>query len=694
MTDPPQGAQGQTSERATLSRDLSSFLIEFSIALNKHAMYPGGHPSLEPAAERVIGRIEPLLGKKGTLSLGVARQQLIIEGVATDPANPVLKDLAARLHRHHLGAISFRRGLERDELHEALVLVAEEADLTGHPLGLGPAEQLAAWPHVQLYPLTYERLELIDEEEQDDGQSGERRTRGAQLWVGLARAAMAKTDAEADTEADTEADPAAVADAIRDHPKTVAYDQVIVGYMLQIAEEVRAAGGHEAVELRGRMSKLVGNLDPETLERLLEMGGDRPQRRQFLLNAAQGMAVDAVLDLVQAAHRTEKQQGVSSSLMRMLQKLAHHAESGSGRRRRDADSSLREQVSELIEGWSYSDPNPGTYREALTHMAEARSVYSVSPEQRYAPEPKRMLQMALEANAMGEPVTSAVDRLTEQGDLKWVLTTLQEVDAPAVAEGVWQQVATPDMVSALAQSEPLDTEALDLLLPRVGVAGAEPMLDALAESESAQSRRALLERIVRLGSAVGPLAMARLDDERPYVQRNMLTIIADLPEPPRGFSAAEYLKNPDERVRREAVRIMIKDPAGRERATCMALADSDDRIVRLGLAAAQQDCPDTAVSLLVSRAEKPGDEELRILAIRALGRARHALALQTLLNLSEPRRFFFWAKLPPKTPEYLAALGALRGHSDAQRAKRALAAAAKSRDSEISRAAVGSGKGA
>ncbi len=692
MTDPPQGAQGQTPERATLSRDLSSFLIEFSIALNKHAMYPGGHPSLEPAAERVIGRIEPLLEKKGTLSLGVARHQLIIEGVATDPANPVLKDLAARLHRHHLGAISFRRGLERDELHEALVLVAQEADLTGQPLGLGPAEQLAAWPHVQLYPLTYERLELIGEEDQGDG-SDERRTRGAQLWVGLARAAMAGTGSETDAEADTDADPAAVADAIRDHPKTAAYDQVIVGYMLQMAEEVRAAGGQEALELKGRMSKLVGNLDPETLERLLEMGGDRPQRREFLLNATQGMAVDAVLDLVQAAHRTEKQQDVSHSLMRMLQKLAHHADSGSGRRRRDADASLREQVSELVEGWSFRDPNPGAYREALTHMAEARSVYSVSPEQRHAPEPKRMLQMALEANAMGEPVTSAVDRLAQRGDLKWVLTTVQEVDAPAVTEGVWRQVATSDRVSTLAQSEPLDTETLDLLLPRVGMAGADPMLDALAESESAQSRRALLERIVRLGSDVGPLALARLKDERPHVQRNMLTIIADLPEPPRGFSAAEYLKHPDERVRREAVRIMIKDPAGRERATCMALADSDHRIVRLGLAAAQQDCPDTAVSLLASRAETPGDEELRILAIRALGRARHPLALQTLLNLSRPRRFLFWAKPPPKTPEYLAALAALRDHSDDQRAKRALAAAAKSRDSEIALAAVGSGKG-
>jgi hypothetical protein len=686
MSDPPQGAQGSTSERATLSRELSNFLIEFSIALNKHAMYPGGHPSLQPAAGRVLNRIEPLLGGKSTLSIGVARQQLIIEGVATDPKNPVLKELASRLHRHHLGAVSFRRGLDRDELHEVFQLLAQEADLTGQPLGLGAPEQLAAWPHAQLYPLTYERLELIAEDEQGEG-SDEKRTRGAQLWVGLARAAMAETETE--TDGNAEADPAVVADAIRDHPQTAAYAQVIVGYMLQIAEEVRAAGGQEALELKERMSKLVGNLDPQTLERLLEMGGDRPQRREFLLNAAQGMAADAVVDLVHAAHRTEERQEVSSSLMRMLQKLAHHAESGSGRRQRDADSSLREQVTELIEGWSYKDPNPQTYGGALTEMARARSVYSVSPEQRFAPEPKRMVQMSLEAEAMGEAVTHAADRLAEEGDLKWLLTTLQEVDSSNVTQGVWQHVATPEMVGAVAHSEPLDADALDLLLPRVGIGGADPMLDSLAESDSSQTRRSLLERIIRLGSEVGPLALARLDDERPHVQRNMLTIIAELPEPPRGFNATGYAKHSDGRVRREAVRIMMKDPTSRERAICQALADTEPKIVRVGITGAQVNCPETAVSLLVSRVEKPGDEELRLLAIRALGRTHHPLALRTLLAIAAPRRFLFWTKLPPRTPEYLAALAALQGHPDDPQVQRALAAAAKSRDVEIAAAAAG-----
>jgi hypothetical protein len=291
MTESPATPPQEQAERATLSRDLADFLIEFSIALNKHAMYPSGHPSLQPAADRVIFRIEPLLANRGSLSLGVARDQLVIEGVATDPKNPVLADLAARLHRHHLGALAFRRGVETEELREVLRLLATDADRTGAALGMGPPEQLTAWPHLQMFPLHYDRLDLIEEERPEGEESDEARTRAAQLWVGLARAALAAVALDESDES-LDSDPDSVAKAIVEHERTAAYDQVIVGYMLQIAEELRSAKGREAVELKKRMQKLVKGLDSGTLESLVDMGGDRPQRRQFMLNASEGMAAD------------------------------------------------------------------------------------------------------------------------------------------------------------------------------------------------------------------------------------------------------------------------------------------------------------------------------------------------------------------------------------------------------------------
>jgi len=70
-----------------------------------------------------------------SLSIGVARRQLIIEGVATDPLNPVLKELAQRLHKHHVGALKFVRGIGRDELAEALAALALDPIRTEKPIG-------------------------------------------------------------------------------------------------------------------------------------------------------------------------------------------------------------------------------------------------------------------------------------------------------------------------------------------------------------------------------------------------------------------------------------------------------------------------------------------------------------------------------------------------------------------------------
>src|SRR5213078_2857914 len=159
---------------------------------------------------------------------------------------------------------------------------------------------------------------LLQEDDQaalDDKGARERGLRGAQLWVGLARAALS-ADAMASEDGPPPAtEPSVIAKAIDEHPKSAAYDQVIVGYLLQIADELKHTGGAEAVALRRRTSKLVGALQPGTLRRLIEMG------------ATHGLAVDAVLEIVRAmadaSHKT-----VSDPLVRMLSKLAQHAEQG------------------------------------------------------------------------------------------------------------------------------------------------------------------------------------------------------------------------------------------------------------------------------------------------------------------------------------------------------------------------------
>ncbi|HKI94063.1 MAG TPA: hypothetical protein VJ992_02110 [Gemmatimonadales bacterium] len=696
---------GFDGERRVLPRELSDFLIQFSIALHRYAMYPEGHPSLAPTTEHALERLTHLLRSRDTLSLGVARNQLVIEGVATDPKNAVLHELAGRLHRHHLGAVTFLRGVTISELHTVLELIAAEADRTGQPIGLDIARHAGSWPHVRLYPLTYDRLQLVDQDgappPDDEAESRTARTRAAQLWIGLARAALA-ADHDSDTiglggsgaqsnddDGDERlSDPTEIARAIDQHRRDAAYDQVIVGYMLQIADELKGGGTAESAALKRRVSQLVSTLESGTLGRLLEMGGDRAQQRRFLLSATEGMAVDAVLELVRAAS-TVQDETISDSMLRMLRKLATHADTAHGQRRVLADASIREQVAEMIRGWSLRDPNPDEYRRALKAMAVANPIFAVAPERQYLPEPRRVIQMAIEMDAVGEPVFRAADQLIDAGELPWLVETLNEAAAVPTTEAIWAHVATPARLTEILGATPLDVDLLGLVADRLGLAATDPLIDALTGSESSQTRRVILQRLAALGPAVGPNLVRRLDDPRWFVVRNMLALLAELPALPDGFSAAPHAEHADARVRREALRILLRDAETRERGICMGLADSDERAVRLALTAAQQGCPASAIPLVVACATQGTTSDQRVTALRLLGSVEHHLALDTLLAMTAPRKTFFGERPPAKTREYLTALLGLHTWSEDPRARQALAYAARSRDPEVVAAAVG-----
>ncbi len=673
---------------AALSKELSDFLIELSIGLHKNAIYPPGHPLLEGATAGIARRVDSLLQDRPSLSLGVARQQLIIEGVATDENNPVLRDLAQRLHRHHLGAVKFTQGVGAAEIADALATLAVDAGRRPKPLGLEGPEILQQWPHVRLFPLTFEQLQLLDEEPDTEVDSEKAEMRGgggraAQLWIGLARAALAAeaTDEKLDSAEST--DPVVVAKAIEEHKKDAAYDQVVVGYLLQIAEELKTKGGKEAAALQKRISRLVATLQPQTLARLLEMGGDSRQRKKFVIDAAQGMAVDAVVELVQAAASTSGQ-NISHSLVRMLSKLAVHADEGSAMTRTNADGALRDQVQQLITGWQLDDPNPDGYRLALEKMSRAAPVFRQSDDALPC-EPERLLQMGLEIQILGEPVWRSVDALASRGDLAPLLDVLDTAPEGWMREALWRHVATADRLHQQLQREPVNLTVVQRLVTPMALAAAEPLLDALETSDDRMAS-AYVDMLSALGTDVGPLVASRIAGARWGVQRLLLVILGKLAALPEGFAPREFVRHPDGTVRREALRMLIKLPATRDMAIAAALADIDERIVRLALGAAMMNCPADAATILMARANDPLlSPDLRALGIRALSsnRAPETIAFLVRRTLGK-KRLLRTRPLATKTPEMLAALAGIVAHwRDDPNTKTVLTLAAASTDPDI-----------
>jgi hypothetical protein len=685
---------------ATLSRDLADFLIELSIGLHKNAIYPPGHPLLESATSGIARRLDALLKDRATLSLGVARHQLIIEGVATDESNPVLGDLAQRLHRHHLGAVKFTQGVTSAEITVMLATVAADSGRRARPLGLEGPEVLQQWAHIRLFPLTFEQLQLLDEKpaaEPPDEDKAEMRGSGgraAQLWIGLARAALAAEaggSKQGSSDSSESTDPVHVAKAIEEHKKDAAYDQVVVGYLLQIAEELKTKGGKEEAALQKRISRLVASLQPETLSRLLEMGGDSRQRKRFVVAAAQGMAVDAVVELVQAAASTSGQ-NISHSLVRMLSKLAVHADEGSPLARGQADVALRDQVQQLIAGWQLDDPNPDGYRLALEKMSRAAPVFRAEDET-FPAEPERLLAMGIEIQVLGEPVWRSTDILASRTDITPLLDLLDAAPDGWMKETLWRHVATIDRLHQQLQHDPPNMAVVQRLVARMKLSAADALLDAL---EAADDRHAshFVDLLATLGDDVGPIVAERLQGARWGVQRLLLVLLGKLSSMPAEFSPREFARHPEGIVRREALRMMLKRPETRDGAITVALSDADERVVRLALGASLTNCPLGPARILMARAD---DEllsaELRALGVRALSSCRSPEVLAFLVGRTlGKKRLLRRRSLASKSPDMLAALAGLAAHwRDDPTAAAVLDLAAHSSDSDVTDAVARGG---
>jgi hypothetical protein len=180
---------------------------------------------------------------------------------------------------------------------------------------------------------------------------------------------------------------------------------------------------------------------------------------------------------------------------------------------------------------------------------------------------------------------------------------------------------------------------------------------------------------------------ARLEGELPwYVVRNLLVVLDTLPALPAGFTAARFGTHADARVRREALKLALKLPAERERALVGSLRDPDARTARLALNAVLDNCPPGAVPLVVAVArDASASSELRVLAIKALGRARHPAALAALLELADGGTTWRGRpKLPARSLELVAAVMALAAAwSGDARARAVLALAAASKDPDV-----------
>lgn len=689
----PSPGPGGDDGDGKLPAGVRDFAVKLGKAVQRSGLYPKDHPALDPIVGDVLEGLEPILSSGGRISLGVSRDRLVHEDGESDPDHPLLSSLARRLHDHHVARLTFRAGVERDELSEFLVRAGRAPESSEAALGYR-REVVDRWAHVAVQPVRYDGLSMAEEagpaEEPEAAPEGD----AEELWLGLARSALAEEAVEELGEDDVP-DLETVVSALDGVTADRARARTVAARMVALAQMLKHADEDDRLEVRERFAHLLRRLGPDTVGTILS-AAPQEQRQAFFEAVADWIPAATAVELLEEV-ADSRSLDVSYQMLRLLAKLASYADVEADSLDPEAGAAFRDQVKRLITGWKANllgDVDEEAYDRYLRRFSGPD--VPVLPEERALVDPGRVVLTALEVDYLGPLGRGAVKEMLEDDRTLELVEALGEPPEDAGAtEEIWELVDVPKVVRQILDREPPDFEAVDVLLERQRREMAEPLLDLLAESQSRSVRRRLFARLTALDADdVGPAIVERLDDDRWFVKRNMLALLAERGDAPDSFAPLPYTRHPHPKVRKEAYKLALRSDGDRPEALRRALTDDDRQVWRLALGALRE-MPDRAVDQLVPvlrRRLQSGDlpDELTREAARALGRSDDEEALEALLDLCRTRSLLrFWTvDLAEKSPAVLAGLDALaRGWRHRSEARRVLARARKADDPEIRRAA-------
>lgn len=708
---PPGPAPRGADDPGELPDDLEAFLVRLGKAVQRHGLYPAGHPALEPIVDDVLDVLGRAFGSRDRVSLGVAPDRLLHEEGESDPSHPLLSSLAGRLHAHHVSRLTFRPGVEADELSAFLGEAARSPETSEEALGRR-RELTDGWPHVLVEPVRYDALSMV-EETADEETAGDVEGDAGDLWLGLARSVLAEEaldDLDEDEAPSLETMISALSEVTADRARarTVAARMVALAQMLARADEEDDEGAGRVEE---RFLRLIDRLGPRNLGKLLS-AAPQQQRQAFLQATMDWLPSGTVVELLDEL-ADSRDLDVSYQMLRLLSKLASYADLDADALDPEAGVAFREQVRRLVGGWRENlhtgrdesieteegegdeGPEAGAERDRGADGIPAGALSGadapVLPDDRTFVDPARLVRTALEVGTLGPLGREAIAAMTRESRTDDLLDILHDAPDRDAAEAAWEQVDLADALRTLLGRSPPDFEAVDALMERRAASVAGPLLDLLSESDSRSVRRQLFSRLAAMeGKDVNRAILERLDDDRWFVQRNMLALLVERTASPEGFTPLPYTRHSRAEVRKEAYKLAFRLPSERAEAVRRALDDADRKALSLGLGALQtlpSEVVDDVVPRLRERLEG-GDlpAELERQAVRALGRSDEEEAFEALMGICRTRKMWrFWTvDLAEKSPAVLAAIEALaRRWSDRPEAREVLARAREADDPEL-----------
>lgn len=328
---PPDQPQRAGREIPLDTRLLSEAVIELNISRKNVGIYPPGHIQITKSIDRAFEMLQKLFEIRDEMTLGVAKDTLLVGQDYLDQKNLVYRDFALSMNQQEIAAVTFIRGLDKDELvrfHRILTTKPDEIRSAG---GISKIMAEAGIPHIRIQAIDYRSFHVTEEQEIVHSQGkGADEKKSAGLWqdfvMHLSAGTLAGSEEQGVSVKDAEQiNPAELARLLNERKldsdaALQSYDRIISDYMRGRAENKQLTQEQSAT--LANMNRLLQDLHPELRKQFLSVAFRRISTHTTIVDTDDllgGYQDDMVINMLQQASAEGKE--ISPTLAGLLGKL-------------------------------------------------------------------------------------------------------------------------------------------------------------------------------------------------------------------------------------------------------------------------------------------------------------------------------------------------------------------------------------
>ncbi len=590
-------------------RLLTEAVIELNISRKNVGIYPPGHIQIAKSIERAYQLLQKMFEIRNEMTLGVAKDTLLIGKDYLDQKNPVYRDFALSMSHQGIASVTFISGLENDELvrfHGILTTKSEDIRMSG---GIDKVIAEAVIPHIRIQSIDYSSFHVTEEQEifKASAKAGGEQS-DSNVWqdfvTHLAAGTLAGPGQGVSVKDAEQIDPIELARLLNERKLDAtaaveSYDHIISTYMRGTAEKKQMS--QEQSKTLANMNALLNHLHPELRKQFLSVAFKNIASRTGSPVDAEavigGFTDDMVIEMLGQASAEGRE--ISPTLAGLVGKLAQAKTDGStGQQQGSSTQPAKgfvapafqpEHMEKLFDREKYEEYVPDDYQLILRNLSKsspaaleqfplAEQLQSLDDEH-IDFQIGRALLAFLEENIeeedykeFAQKIVAYLPQFLETGNFEMlgdILETLRRHSTDKPVQGIREIAAesrkfffAPDFIakalSAFDRWMREKGQAASGLIQALGPDTIPGLLDMYCNDETVGGRRILFNLLCLFGDPAVHEAQKRLRDPRANTVRNLLILICHTGSAASIPLVKPLLRHQDPMVKIEALSTLLK----------------------------------------------------------------------------------------------------------------------------------------